>query len=210
MRQLTETEMETLRQEGLLLDGTICMGHDTKFGIMNKIENVSIDNYSYTGEFCILQNTTIGKMCSIAAMVRIGATDHPIERAIQHTLTYRAQNYGIGEKDESFLTYRTTKITEIGHDVWIGHGVIIKVGVKIGNGAVIGSGTIVTKDVPDYAIVAKQPQTILRYRFTPQTIALLQKIQPWELTKEELTEGMPFLQTNADDFIEWWERKNAN
>lgn len=52
----------------------------------------------------------------------------------------------------------------IGNDVWIGMRSIIMPGVKIGNGAVIGAGAIVTKDVPDFAIVGGCPAKVIRYR----------------------------------------------
>ena len=52
----------------------------------------------------------------------------------------------------------------IGNDVWIGMRVIIMPGVKIGNGAVIGAGAIVTKDVPDYAVVGGVPARVIKYR----------------------------------------------
>lgn len=52
----------------------------------------------------------------------------------------------------------------IGNDVWIGMRVIIMPGVKIGNGVVIGAGAVVTKDVPDFAIVGGVPAKIIRYR----------------------------------------------
>ena len=52
----------------------------------------------------------------------------------------------------------------IGNDVWIGTRSIILPGVKIGNGVLIGAGAVVTKDVPDYAIVGGVPAKIIRYR----------------------------------------------
>lgn len=52
----------------------------------------------------------------------------------------------------------------IGNDVWIGMRTIILPGVRIGNGVIIGAGAIVTKDVPDYAIVGGVPAKIIRYR----------------------------------------------
>lgn len=54
----------------------------------------------------------------------------------------------------------------IGDDVWIGGRVTILPGVHIGNGAIIGAGAVVTKDVPDYAIVGGNPAKILKYRKT--------------------------------------------
>ena len=52
----------------------------------------------------------------------------------------------------------------IGNDVWIGMRSIILPGVKIGNGVIIGAGAVVTKDVPDYAVVGGVPAKIIRFR----------------------------------------------
>lgn len=52
----------------------------------------------------------------------------------------------------------------IGNDVWIGGRVTILPGVKIGNGVIIGAGAVVTKDVPDYAVVGGNPARILKMR----------------------------------------------
>ena len=52
----------------------------------------------------------------------------------------------------------------IGNDVWIGGRVTILPGVHIGNGAIIGAGAVVTKNVPDYAIVGGNPAKVIRYR----------------------------------------------
>lgn len=62
-----------------------------------------------------------------------------------------------GSKEKTPLT--------IADDVWIGARVIILPGCKrIGHGAVIGAGSVVTKDVPDYAIVGGNPAQLIRYR----------------------------------------------
>jgi acetyltransferase-like isoleucine patch superfamily enzyme len=48
--------------------------------------------------------------------------------------------------------------------VWCGSNVTIVPGVTIGEGVVIGAGTVVTKDVPDYAIIGGNPHKIIKYR----------------------------------------------
>ena len=51
---------------------------------------------------------------------------------------------------------------EIGDDAWIGTGCIILPDVRIGKGAVVGAGSVVTKDVPDFAVVAGVPAKPLK------------------------------------------------
>ena len=47
-------------------------------------------------------------------------------------------------------------------DVWIGTGVIILPGVTIGQMSVIGAGSVVTKDVPEYTVVAGIPAKMMK------------------------------------------------
>lgn len=49
----------------------------------------------------------------------------------------------------------------IGHDVWLGANANVVDGVTIGNHVVVGMGSVVTKDVPDWAIVAGNPARII-------------------------------------------------
>tara|TARA_R110002012_G_scaffold34820_8_gene100064 strand:- start:7593 stop:8183 length:591 start_codon:yes stop_codon:yes gene_type:complete len=58
----------------------------------------------------------------------------------------------------------TRKRIIIGDDVWIGTRTIILPGVKIGSHSIVGAGSIVTKDVPEWAIVAGNPARIIKYR----------------------------------------------
>jgi maltose O-acetyltransferase len=51
---------------------------------------------------------------------------------------------------------------EIGSDVWIGGGAIICPGVRVGARSVIGAGSVVTRDVPEDAVVAGNPCRVIR------------------------------------------------
>jgi len=78
----------------------------------------------------------------------------------------------------------------IGNDVWIGFHATILSGVSIGNGAVIAANAVVTKDVPPYAIVAGNPAQIVKFRFSTETIDLLQKIQWWNWPIEKINSNV--------------------
>jgi acetyltransferase-like isoleucine patch superfamily enzyme len=51
----------------------------------------------------------------------------------------------------------------IKRNAWIGFNVIILKGITIGVGAVVGAGSVVTKDVPDFAVVGGNPAQIIKY-----------------------------------------------
>lgn len=53
----------------------------------------------------------------------------------------------------------------ISYDVWIGARSVVLPGCKqIGKGVIIGAGSVVTKDVPDYAIVGGNPARVIKSR----------------------------------------------
>ena len=67
----------------------------------------TLDDYSYVVNDCEIITTTIGKFCSIAAMVRINPGNHPMWRASQSHFTYRASSYFEGADDEAaFFDWR--------------------------------------------------------------------------------------------------------
>lgn len=62
------------------------------------------------------------------------------------------------------IIYKPTPLL-IDGDVWIGSRAIILPGCKrIGHGVIIGAGAVVTKDVPDWAVVGGNPARILKMR----------------------------------------------
>jgi virginiamycin A acetyltransferase len=82
---------------------------------------------------------------------------------------------------------------EICADAWIGHEALILSGVRIGVGAVVAARAVVTRSVPDFAIVAGNPARIVRYRFDEQIRGRLAKSCWWMLSRSELVPLVPQL-----------------
>lgn len=68
-------------------------------------------------------------------------------------------NWRVGKKDWTHVKIAPVKIS---NRAWIGFNSIILKGVTIGEGAVIGAGSVVTKDVPDWTVVAGNPARMIR------------------------------------------------
>jgi virginiamycin A acetyltransferase len=89
----------------------------------------------------------------------------------------------------------------IGNDVWVGHRATVLSGVTIGNGAIIGAGALISKDVPPYAVVIGNPQTILRMRFPRATIAALQTLNWWDYEPDQIN-PIVHASSSVENFIE--------
>ena len=89
------------------------------------------------------------------------------------------------------------------NDVWIGHGATIMDGVTIGNGAVVAAQSVVTKDVPDYAIVAGNPARIVGYRFSEECCNKLSEIAWWNWSDQKILDNVQCMcGDNLDEFID--------
>ncbi len=187
--------------------------HDVKLGAYCEVgdrtilHEVTMDDYSYVVNDSQITYTAVGKFCSIAAMTRINPGNHPMHRASQAHFTYRASAYFPGESDDhDFFAWRRDHHVAIGHDVWIGHGAVILPGRTIGTGAVVAAGAIVTRDVPEYTIVAGNPARIIRRRFPDQIPERLKALAWWDWNHEALRLALPDFRTlSVEAFLEKYE-----
>lgn len=97
-------------------------------------------------------------------------------------------------------------------DVWLGMRVTVMSGVTIGKGAVVAAGAVVTRDVPPYAIVGGVPAKIIKYRFPPEVIAQVEKLDFSKLDSSQATENIdlfdiPLTAENAGDLIDRFPQK---
>lgn len=84
--------------------------------------------------------------------------------------------------------------------MWIGANANIKKGITIGNGAVVAMNSVVTKNVPDYVIVAGNPAKIIRYRFKPEEIKKLLEMKWWDWPEEKIRNNIDVFY-NIENFI---------
>jgi virginiamycin A acetyltransferase len=150
--------------------------------------NVEIGLYSYGSCFdlgCITARTKIGRYCSFAEGACIFNRNHPVTLKSTHPFFFNT-NFGYVERE--FVPVREIVI---GNDVWVGRNALILPSVKkIGDGAVIGAGAVVTKDVPDFAVVAGNPANIIKYRFSEETRREIKESQWWNKDIEELQNNL--------------------
>jgi phosphonate metabolism protein (transferase hexapeptide repeat family) len=179
------------------------LGAYTEVGARTILNEVTMGDYSYVVNDGQITYSTIGKFCSIAAMIRINPGNHPMHRATQAHFTYRASAYFPGESDDAdFFAWRREHHCTIGHDVWLGHGAIVLPGRSIGTGSVIAAGAIVTKDVAPYTIVAGNPARPARRRFSEAVEDGLMELAWWDWEHEMLRQALPdFRKLPVEDFL---------
>ncbi|MGX9417604.1 acyltransferase [Vibrio sp. WJH972] len=114
-----------------------------------KGDKVSFGSGCRINENLYLEKVTIGDDVLIAPNVTILSRMHEFERI---------------DIPMSLQGYREEKIVTIGDDVWLGRNVVVLPGVTIAKGAIVAAGAIVTKDVPEYAVVGGVPAQILTNR----------------------------------------------
>lgn len=160
------------------------LGKYVRINSGTQLVNSHFNDYSYCGYDCHIINTKIGKFCCISDNVIIGGAEHPMHFVSMSSVFLNHRDSSI--KKLGRLQYLPVVETLIGHDVWIGNRAILKSGISVGIGAVIGAGSVVTKDVPNYAVVAGNPAKVLKYRFEPTLINALIESQWWDFDDKKL------------------------
>ena len=128
-------------------------------------KNVNVENLAYFGngkDITIGDKSGIGKRCRIPSNITIGNNVMMAEEVI---ILNQAHNYEDLNIPMGLQGYKPRTRQFIGDDAWIGTRAIILPQVeRIGKGAIIAAGAVVTKDVPDYAIVGGNPAKVIKMR----------------------------------------------
>jgi acetyltransferase-like isoleucine patch superfamily enzyme len=131
------------------------------------------------------RGVTVGRYVSVGSGVLVFVRNHPLDRLSLHPFFY---NSVLGLVPEDNIP---SGWLEVGHDAWLGSNAIVTYKChRIGIGAVVGAGAVVTKDVPDFAIVAGNPARILRYRFPEVLRQSILETRWWERSIEECARSL--------------------
>lgn len=120
-----------------------------------------IGDETHVGPFVEIQrNVRIGRACKISSHTFIcEGVSIEDEVFVGHGVVFindrypRATATGRPKTAADWIVIPTT----VGHGASIGSGAVILCGVRIGAGALVGAGAVVTRDVPDYGVVAGVP-----------------------------------------------------
>jgi acetyltransferase-like isoleucine patch superfamily enzyme len=194
----------------------------TEFGGNKECYKTKIGKYSYgpIAETSVMVES-VGAFCSFAEGSRVVGnhatqyiTTHPMmyvgaeenNQVCWHSYERFCNNdwYFPGIKPKGKL--KKAHKVKIGNDVWFGKDVTVTNYSNIGNGVIAGAGAVITKDVPDYAIVMGVPARIVGYRYKPEQIEALNRIEWWNWSDDEIRERYDDFYLPIEKFIEKWDK----
>jgi acetyltransferase-like isoleucine patch superfamily enzyme len=124
---------------------------------------IKVGKYCYIGDHTRIwsgDSITIGDNVLISHNVNIIDTNSHEMDSVERADGYKSLLFnGYPSKKGNVLTSPIV----IKDNAWISFNAIILKGVTIGKGAVVAAGSVVSKDVPDYAVVAGNPARIIKY-----------------------------------------------
>jgi len=148
-------KLELGRNATLRIGRWAWIGNGTKIRVHEG--EVSIGAKTVMGQECTIsayRHIAIGRECILADRVMLIDFDHGV---VETERPIRLQ--GIYKRD-----------VHVGHNVWIGYGACVLRGVSVGDNAIVGTNSVLTRDVPENAVVAGAPARVIRMREAPRSM----------------------------------------
>lgn len=144
------------------------LGKDVKIYNFVNAYGCSIGDGTKVGTFVEIQRgATIGKNCKISSHTFICEGVHIADDVfIGHNVTFINDKYPQATNDDGSLQTEDDWHcieTHVEEGASIGSSVTILCGVRIGKKAIVGAGSVVTRDVPNNAVVAGNPARLMKY-----------------------------------------------
>ncbi|MEL6812939.1 MAG: acyltransferase [Bacteroidota bacterium] len=115
-----------------------------------------------TGTFMLGENSYVSSFSVIGVNERIEIGKNVM---IANAVSIRDTNHNFSDLSKPMIQQGfNTAPVKIMDDVWLGHGVVVTQGVTIHKGAIVAANAVVTKDVPENAIVGGVPAKVIKYR----------------------------------------------
>jgi UDP-2-acetamido-3-amino-2,3-dideoxy-glucuronate N-acetyltransferase len=152
-------------QDSRIGDGTLLEGCFIEGAIIGRNSRIYRNTHIMT-KAVIGDNCLIGQTCFIADGAVIGNNVRMMMNVGVGRCTRIGNDVYLGPNVCFANSDNTGQIrsVEIGDGAWIGTNVVSTHNVRrVGKHAVVGAGTVLTKDVPDYAVVVGNPGKIIRY-----------------------------------------------
>ena len=152
----------------LYISDDVKLGENVRFSKFINLYGCSIGDNTKIGAFVEIQkNAHVGCNCKISSHTFIceGVTIED-DVFVGHNVSFVNDSYPRATAaDGGLQTEADWKVepTLVKKGASIGTGSTILANVTIGAGALVGAGSVVTKDVPDRAIVAGNPAKLVRF-----------------------------------------------
>jgi acetyltransferase-like isoleucine patch superfamily enzyme len=154
--------------ESVCISPDVLLGKDVKLSKFINLYGCQIGDGTKIGAFVEIQkNALVGRNCKISSHTFICEGVHIEDEVfVGHNVTFINDSYPRAVTPDGQMQTEAdwqVESTLVKQGASIGSGATILSGLVIGRHAIVGAGSVVTKDVPERAVVAGNPARVLRF-----------------------------------------------